>query len=129
MTTTDPWVVHKFGGSSVADADCFRRVAAILDAVPAPRVGVVLSACKGVTDALLRLVALAERQDDGYRTEIGALRARHAAIAEALLAPDSAGLYPAGTDRGCHATEAIPPPVKATPPIGTAQAITTVPHL
>ena len=53
MTTTDPWVVHKFGGSSVADADCFRRVAAILDTVPAPRVGVVLSACKGVTDAPL----------------------------------------------------------------------------
>jgi len=31
MANTDPWVVHKFGGSSVADADCFRRVAAILD--------------------------------------------------------------------------------------------------
>jgi aspartokinase len=25
-----PWIVHKFGGSSVADADCFRRVADIL---------------------------------------------------------------------------------------------------
>ena len=44
MANTDPWVVHKFGGSSVADADCFRRVAAILDSIPAPRLGVVLSA-------------------------------------------------------------------------------------
>ena len=106
--------MHKFGGSSVADADCFRRVAAILDAVAAPRVAVVLSACKGVTDALLRLVALAERQDDGYRTEIGALRARHAAIAEALLAPESARLYLAGFDRDCHDLEGILHTVKLT---------------
>src|SRR3981189_2291725 len=58
----EPWVVHKFGGSSVADADCFRRVATILDSLPAQRLGIVLSACHGVTDALLRLVSLAERQ-------------------------------------------------------------------
>jgi glycyl-tRNA synthetase beta chain len=33
MPAPDPtaWVVHKFGGSSVADADCFKRVANILD--------------------------------------------------------------------------------------------------
>src|SRR5215475_1662130 len=107
MAKTDPWVVHKFGGSSVADADCFRRVAAILDSLPAPRLGVVLSACRGVTDALLRLVSLAERQDDSYRSEIGALRARHATIAETLLTPESARLYLAGFDRDCHDLEGI----------------------
>ena len=42
MANTDPWVVHKFGGSSVADADCFRKVAAILDSAPPARLGVVL---------------------------------------------------------------------------------------
>src|SRR3989442_7645916 len=105
MTTTDPWVVHKFGGSSVADADCFRRVAAILDAVPAPRVGVVLSACKGVTDALLRLVALAEAHDDRYRTEIRAPRGPHAPIATAPLAPEACRLQPAGRARGWHDLE------------------------
>src|SRR5258708_18139109 len=110
----DPWVVHKFGGSSVADADCFRRVAAILDSVPAPRLGVVLSACKGVTDALLRLVSLAERQDDTYRSEITALRARHATIAETLLRADSARLYLAGFDRDCHDLEGILRTVKLT---------------
>ncbi len=72
MANPAPWVVHKFGGSSVADADCFRRVAAILESAPAGRLGVVLSACKGVTDALLRLVALAERADEAYRAEIAA---------------------------------------------------------
>src|SRR3984885_2947621 len=114
MANTDPWVVHKFGGSSVADADCFRRVAAILDSIPAPRLGVVLSACRGVTDALLRLVSLAERQDDTYRSEITALRARHATIAETLLTADSARLYLAGFDRDCHDLEGILHTVKLT---------------
>src|ERR1700730_10561648 len=85
MLNPAPWVVHKFGGSSVADADCFRKVAAILDSAPAAPPGVVLSACRGVTDALLRLVALAERQDEAFRGELAQLRARHAAIAEELL--------------------------------------------
>jgi aspartokinase/homoserine dehydrogenase 1 len=111
---SEPWVVHKFGGSSVADADCFRRVAAILDSVPSRRLGVVLSACRGVTDALLRLVALAERQDEGYRAEISALRARHATIAETLLDPQSARLYLAGFDRDCKDLEGILHTVKLT---------------
>jgi bifunctional aspartokinase / homoserine dehydrogenase 1 len=102
MVKPDPWVVHKFGGSSVADADCFRKVAAIVEAAPAGRLAVVLSACKGVTDALLRLVALAERQDDGYRGEIAQLRIRHAAIAEQLLTPSAARQYRAAFDSDCR---------------------------
>ncbi|HEY0768404.1 MAG TPA: bifunctional aspartate kinase/homoserine dehydrogenase I [Steroidobacteraceae bacterium] len=102
MLNPAPWVVHKFGGSSVADADCFRKVAAILESVPAARLAVVLSACRGVTDALLRLVALAERQDEGFRGELAQLRARHAAIAEEVLTPAAAQLYLAGFDRDCH---------------------------
>ena len=80
-----PWVVHKFGGSSVADAQCFGRVAAIVESHSGQRLAVVLSACKGVTDALLQLVALAERQDESWRGELLALRERHANIARALL--------------------------------------------
>ena len=114
MVKTEPWVVHKFGGSSVADADCFRRVAAILDSLTGNRLGVVLSACRGVTDALLRLVALAEAQDDSYRGEIAALRVRHAAIAETLLTAQSARLYLAGFDRDCHDLEGILHTVKLT---------------
>jgi|KBSSwiStaDraftv2_1062776.scaffolds.fasta_scaffold00092_71 aspartokinase/homoserine dehydrogenase 1 len=110
----EPWVVHKFGGSSVADADCFRRVATILDSLPASRLGIVLSACRGVTDALLRLVALAERQDDSYRGEIASLRVRHAAIAETLLTSQSARLYLAAFDRDCHDLEGILHTVKLT---------------
>jgi len=107
MNTTTPWIVHKFGGSSVADADCFRRVADILESEREPRLAVVLSAARGVTDALLNLVALAERQDSQIRAEIAALRARHAKIAETLLAPASAQLYLASFDRDCHDIEGI----------------------
>ena len=114
MVKTEPWVVHKFGGSSVADADCFRRVASILDSLPQQRLAVVLSACRGVTDALLRLVSLAEAQDDAYRMEIGALRARHATIAETLLNGESARLYLAGFERDCHDLEGILHTVKLT---------------
>ena len=114
MSNPAPWVVHKFGGSSVADAACFERVAAILDASPAARLGVVLSACKGVTDALLGLISLAEAQDEGYRAEIAALRSRHAAIAEALLPDEAVRLYLAGFDRDCRDLEGILQTVKLT---------------
>jgi bifunctional aspartokinase / homoserine dehydrogenase 1 len=114
MDKPDPWIVHKFGGSSVADADCFRRVAAILEAAPPGRLGVVLSACKGVTDALLRLVALAERQDETYHGEIKQLRARHAAIANAVLTPAAAQQYLTGFDQDCLDLEGILHAVKLT---------------
>jgi len=107
MANSVPWVVHKFGGSSVADADCFRRVADIVIAQPAGPQGIVLSACRGITDALLKLVELAEQQDESYRAEIAKIRARHATIAETLLRPEAAQLYLAGFDRDCHDIEGI----------------------
>lgn len=103
----DRWVVHKFGGSSVADAACFERVANILEAQPQKRLGVVLSACRGVTDALLRLVALAEQQDESYQIEVQALRERHAAIARSLLPAQGAALFQSAMDRDCHDIEGI----------------------
>lgn len=116
MPASDPaaWVVHKFGGSSVADAECFKRVAHILDSLPAGRLGVVLSACRGVTDALLNLVARAEAQDDAYRGELDALRARHNTIAEGLLKPEARQLYMAAFDRDRHDIEGILHTVKLT---------------
>jgi len=82
------WRVHKFGGSSVADAACMERVARILEDDPHPRLGIVLSACRGVTDALLNLIAAAERQEEGITSRIEELRRRHELIAEALLPED-----------------------------------------
>ncbi len=80
------WWIHKFGGSSVADAACFRRVADIIEADPSARVAVVLSACRGVTDQLLGLVAAAARRDQAACSEgLVALRTRHATLARELL--------------------------------------------
>ena len=73
----DKWVVHKFGGSSVADAACFRQVADIIEASSNPREAIVLSACRGVTDSLLELVTLAEQPDKQFGPAIRALKARH----------------------------------------------------
>jgi aspartokinase/homoserine dehydrogenase 1 len=116
MPALDPsaWVVHKFGGSSVADAECFKRVANILETLPPGRLGVVLSACRGVTDALLDLVSRAEAQDDAWRGELDALRARHETIAAALLSPEARQLYMAGFDRDRHDIEGILHTVKLT---------------
>jgi bifunctional aspartokinase / homoserine dehydrogenase 1 len=116
MPASDPsaWVVHKFGGSSVADAECFKRVANILETLPPGRLGVVLSACRGVTDALLGLVARAEVQDDSWRGDLDAIRARHDTIASNLLSADARQLYMAGFDRDRHDIEGILHTVKLT---------------
>ena len=61
------------------------RVAAILEDDARPRVAAVLSACRGVTDALLTLVTAAERRDPEVPARLAALRERHAGLAETLL--------------------------------------------
>src|SRR5436853_694183 len=97
----DRWRVHKFGGSSVADAGCMQRVADIIEKDARSRVGVVLSASRGVTDALLALVSLAERQhpvDDA----VLALRERHVEMARTLIAGTSADAYTEVLDRDCQ---------------------------
>lgn len=98
----EPFRVHKFGGSSVADAACMERVAKILEADPHPRLAVILSACRGVTDALLALLGASERQDPGVAGELQSLRDRHASLAEALLDRSTAGAYLSDLDADCR---------------------------
>ncbi|HVF17722.1 MAG TPA: bifunctional aspartate kinase/homoserine dehydrogenase I [Steroidobacteraceae bacterium] len=83
--SVERWRVHKFGGSSVADAVCMERVAKILEQDPQPRLGVVLSACRGITDALLNLVSAAEHQGQDIGERIEQIRRRHQVIADTLL--------------------------------------------
>jgi len=91
------WRVFKFGGSSVADAACMRRVADIIEGEPAGPLAVVLSACKGVTDGLLELVAAAERQEPAAPA-LSALRQRHIGIAAEICTPDDVTAFTAGFD-------------------------------
>ncbi|NNC63390.1 MAG: aspartate kinase, partial [Gammaproteobacteria bacterium] len=83
------WTVHKFGGSSLADAACFRRVAAIVMDQPPGNACVVVSAIGGMTDALLDLISDASSEQDSAAA-IMALRERYSGIVEALLESEGA---------------------------------------
>ena len=72
------WIVHKFGGSSVADADRYRAAAELVLAhAPEERVGVVVSAMSGVTNGLIKSVELAAARDDSYSAKLQELQTRH----------------------------------------------------
>ncbi|WP_028917335.1 bifunctional aspartate kinase/homoserine dehydrogenase I [Pseudoxanthomonas sp. J35] len=83
-------VAHKFGGTSVADADRYRHVAQLLLARDEPVQVTVVSAMKGVTDALIELAraAATTRADEitpEWRERWHELRARHRGVAVSLL--------------------------------------------
>ncbi len=80
-------IVMKFGGTSVADAACLRRVVAIINgAVDAATLIVVVSALAGVTDQLVACAAAAGGgQTASALKTLHALRARHEAVAAELL--------------------------------------------
>ena len=86
------WTVHKFGGSSLADADCFRRVAGIVCDQPVGNLGVVVSAVGGVTDMLFDLIERASRQQP-VGGAMDRLRRRHGELATALFGKDAAAAF------------------------------------
>jgi aspartokinase/homoserine dehydrogenase 1 len=98
----EAWKVHKFGGTSVADAACMQRVAQIVEQDPATRKAVVLSACRGVTDALLTLVRLAETADPALEDRIEELRLRHVGVARELLSGELYDEFVVELDRDCR---------------------------
>ncbi len=83
--TGNNWKIHKFGGSSLGDADCFKRVLDILEAEPQPKLGVVVSAMGGMTDKLIRLAAMAERDNSAYLVELNEIGERYAKTAKQLV--------------------------------------------
>jgi len=98
----EKWIVHKFGGSSVADAQCFARVADIVESSPRVREGVVLSACRGITDALLNLLGAAAAADGDFLTPLKAIEERHRGIATALLSKPACATYLASLQSDCR---------------------------
>lgn len=85
-------IAHKFGGTSVASAQRYRHVAELLLQRPEPTQVVVVSAMKGVTDALIELATLAAHGQPRWRDAWQALRQRHHEAATELLGEDSADL-------------------------------------
>ncbi len=82
-------IVHKFGGSSLADAAGFVRVADIIGSTIG-RTSVVVSAMSGVTDELSACVSAAAGREPAYRERLAALQAKHVATTRQLLSIDGA---------------------------------------
>ncbi len=79
------WVVHKFGGTSVADAERYRAAAEIvLQRAPGERVGIVVSAMSGVTNVLIQSVQRAAARDLPYLGTLRELERRHLDTIEEL---------------------------------------------
>jgi bifunctional aspartokinase / homoserine dehydrogenase 1 len=83
--------VMKFGGTSLADAECVRKVADIVQgSLQEQSVVVVVSAMAGVTDLLVEAGTCAEVGEWGSVSRIfETLRERHTAAANALIRSDS----------------------------------------
>src|SRR6185369_10813750 len=79
------WIVHKFGGTSVADAERYRAAAEIvLQRAPDERVGIVVSAMSGVTNVLIQSVERAAARDLRYLATLRDLERRHLETIEQL---------------------------------------------
>lgn len=72
------WVVHKFGGTSLANVERYRSAAEIfLSQRSGQQSAVVVSAMSGVTDALIKSVELAANHDNSYLDKLKDLKERH----------------------------------------------------
>src|SRR5215813_13713559 len=87
------WTVHKFGGTSLADADRYRAACEIiLSERKGEQVAVVVSAMSGVTNTLIESVHLAAAQDESYLPKLQALEKRHLETINLLQLRNSATL-------------------------------------
>lgn len=101
-------IVHKFGGTSIGDSQCFNNVADILekqwrssqhpdDPNQLPQKVVVLSAMSGVTDQLIYgALAAADSNDRAYREIKAGLLAKHLACVDELLSNNAERLKVGG---------------------------------
>jgi bifunctional aspartokinase / homoserine dehydrogenase 1 len=85
----NPWAVHKFGGTSVANSDRYKTVVEILKKDPSPLKGVVVSAMSKVTDRLIELVELAKKQDSSYLAKLESLKVQHIDTVKNLVGENS----------------------------------------
>ena len=84
-------IIMKFGGTSVEDAAAIKNIAEIVRKEIPRRPVVVVSACAGVTNQLLKTATLASkgRKDDALQN-VAAIEGRHKNIAKELFDADTA---------------------------------------
>ena len=84
-TPASATIAHKFGGSSLADAECIAAVVDILLSRDEKQV-VVVSAMRGVTDALITLTSAAgSGRANAWQAQADELKQKHLATAKSLL--------------------------------------------
>ncbi|MFP4277604.1 MAG: bifunctional aspartate kinase/homoserine dehydrogenase I [Wenzhouxiangella sp.] len=83
------WIVHKFGGTSLADARCIDHVARLLVEREDEAQAVVVSAMAGVTNALLAAAAAAAAGRTDWEQALDDLRCQHLDAADELLSADA----------------------------------------
>ena len=81
------WSVHKFGGTSLADAERIAAAArlAVAESETKDRCAIVVSALAGATDELVAAVGEAAAQDAAFEARVRKLAEHHEAVAGALL--------------------------------------------
>ncbi|MBY0415947.1 MAG: aspartate kinase [Bdellovibrionales bacterium] len=83
------WVVAKFGGSSVKDAEAMLRCANVIETSPEIKI-VVISATQNTTNQLEFIARAAQRGDEAtLQSLINELTARHSNIAEELFSSEA----------------------------------------
>lgn len=71
MKSNVRWVVHKFGGTSVGNAERYKNVAGLIEGFgKTNKLAIVVSAMKGVTDKLIELVDLAKNSNSKYEKKL-----------------------------------------------------------
>lgn len=88
------WTVHKFGGTSLANAERYRAAADIILKKTSPltinsSTAIVVSGMAKVTDALIELTALAAKRDQSYLLKLDTLLKKHIDTATSLLSAKS----------------------------------------
>jgi aspartokinase/homoserine dehydrogenase 1 len=86
------WTVHKFGGTSVANAERYQKVVKIIENEPGVRKGIVVSAMSGVTNTLIKLVELAKSRDESYFIELELIKEKHLKTIDELILKDAESL-------------------------------------
>ena len=76
------WVVMKFGGSSLQDANCLRHVKKIIESCRHKRIAVVCSAMGKTTNMLLDLMRVAKETG---KVDLSALKAYHYSIFDEIV--------------------------------------------
>lgn len=106
------WETHKFGGTSLADAECFHQATrALMQAISEStestefndtRYALIVSALSGVTDALISALNLSRNDPDQALRDLKVLAERHQEVAAKHLSNDRLNTFHRAIESDCE---------------------------